>query len=190
LNNKINVSAASARLAGLLKRRGFIVTFAESCTGGLVSASFTENAGVSSLYQVGFVTYSNESKSAVLGVDPDTIKQYGAVSAECVGEMAVGAARLAEELVSASGTKLDNILAISLSGIAGPDGAMLNKPVGTVYIGLYGQFGSGKDKEMCVKKIRYNAEPTLSRKQIQHEVTAVAFSYAYNFIMELIPQHY
>lgn len=108
-------------VAGLIDRR-LRVTTAESCTGGWISKALTDVAGSSGCFEYGFVTYSNEAKTALLGVRPGTLDAHGAVSEPVVREMAGGA--LAE-----SGADI----AVAVSGIAGPDGGTDAKPVGTVW---------------------------------------------------------
>ena len=98
------------------------IATAESCTGGLIAGLLTEIAGSSDVFDRGFVTYSNEAKQQMLGVTPATIDVYGAVSKECAEEMAKGA--LAHAQVD---------LAVSITGIAGPTGAVPGKPIGLVY---------------------------------------------------------
>lgn len=97
------------------------VALAESCTGGLVAAALTEIAGSSAVVDRGFVTYSNESKQQLLGVSPDIIDTFGAVSIACAWAMAHGALKHSQAEV-----------AVAISGIAGPDGGSQDKPVGTV----------------------------------------------------------
>ncbi len=109
-----------------LKKKEYTLTCAESCTGGMLSARLINVPGASEVYKSGFVTYSNKAKRKFLGVSKKTLKQFGAVSEECAYEMAFGAAKAA-----------DADVAVSITGIAGPDGGTEEKPVGTVYIGLY-----------------------------------------------------
>ena len=101
------------------------VTVAESCTGGLLCAALTEVAGSSAIFERGFVTYSNDAKTQMLGVDAKQIETHGAVSAEVATEMAKGA------LIKAKAG-----LAIAVTGIAGPGGGSAEKLVGLVYISL------------------------------------------------------
>ena len=108
-----------------LAQRGETLTCAESCTGGLLAAALTHLPGSSAWFETGFVTYSNHAKQQLLNVNPTTRSHYGAVSEETVREMALGA------LIA---TKAD--YAISISGIAGPDGGSEDKPVGTVWFSL------------------------------------------------------
>ncbi|MEO6052067.1 MAG: competence/damage-inducible protein A [Pyrinomonadaceae bacterium] len=111
-----------------LKELGETVSLAESCTGGLIGQRFTAVSGSSAYFMEGAVTYSNEAKIRSLNVAAEIIENYGAVSAECAEAMAAGMLRLAAT---------DH--AISVTGIAGPDGGSDEKPVGTVFIGYAGQ---------------------------------------------------
>lgn len=108
-----------------LKQRGATLTTAESCTGGWVAKAITDIAGSSAWFERGFVTYSNEAKAQMIGVREATLEQHGAVSEPVVIEMAIGALKEA---------RAD--YAISISGIAGPDGGSDVKPVGTVWFGF------------------------------------------------------
>ena len=107
------------------RARGWHVATAEACTGGLVAAALTATAGSSDVVERGFVTYSNEAKSELLGVPPSTIAAHGGVSAETAAAMAQGA------IVRAP---VD--LAVSITGVAGPDGGSAAKPVGLVIFGV------------------------------------------------------
>ena len=114
--------------AALLKRyeaEGWRIVTAESCTGGLVAALLTEIPGSSAVVERGFVTYSNEAKTEMLGVPADLIARHGAVSAEVARVMAEGALHRARADV-----------AVAITGIAGPGGATATKPVGLVHFGL------------------------------------------------------
>ena len=115
--NEVNV------LAQALRERGWRLATAESCTGGLIAAACTALAGSSDWFDRGFVTYSNEAKVQMLGVDAALIAQHGAVSPEVACAMAAGALRH-----SAAD------LAVAVTGIAGPGGAVPGKPVGTVWL--------------------------------------------------------
>ncbi|MFZ0095374.1 MAG: CinA family protein [Pseudolabrys sp.] len=115
------IDAANALLE-ICKTKKLTLATAESCTGGLVAATISEIAGSSLVLDRGFVTYSNAAKQQMLGVTPATIDVYGAVSGECAEEMAKGA--LAHASVD---------LAISITGIAGPTGAVPGKPIGLVF---------------------------------------------------------
>ena len=111
------------RVLELLRDRGETLTTAESCTGGLIASMLTRIPGSSAGFHAGFVTYANEIKTAVLGVQAETLEAHGAVSEEVVREMALGA-------LQRSGADY----AIAVSGIAGPEGGSADKPVGTVWL--------------------------------------------------------
>lgn len=107
------------------RAHGWHLAIAESCTGGLVAAALTAVAGSSDVIERGFVTYSNEAKSELLGVPPEVIAAHGAVSAETAAAMAEGA--LARAPVD---------LAVSVTGVAGPGGGSPEKPVGLIHCAL------------------------------------------------------
>ena len=107
------------------RRAGLRIATAESCTGGLIAGTLTEIAGSSDVVERGFVTYSNEAKTDLLGVPAELIADIGAVSAEVAEAMAAGA-------LAASAAEV----AVSATGIAGPGGATADKPVGLVYLGV------------------------------------------------------
>lgn len=104
---------------------GVMLVTAESCTGGLVAGALTEIPGSSDVVDRGFVTYTNSAKHQVLGVSEDTLTVHGAVSERAAHEMAVGALNNSEAQ-----------LAVSITGIAGPGGGSVDKPVGLVWFGL------------------------------------------------------
>ena len=108
-----------------IRSRGWRVATAESCTGGLIAAAMTDLPGSSDVFDRGFVTYSNAAKTDLLGVPAAVIEQVGAVSEEVAGLMATGAlARSAADV------------AVAVTGIAGPGGGSVGKPVGLVWFGL------------------------------------------------------
>jgi len=109
-----------------LLAKNWTISCAESCTGGGIGYAITSISGSSTWFNRGFITYSNEAKQQLLGVSAQTLANDGAVSAQTVEEMAQGAAKAAKAQV-----------AISVSGIAGPDGGSVEKPVGTVWFGFY-----------------------------------------------------
>lgn len=111
-------------ISGYASEKKKIVT-AESCTGGLIGAALTSISGSSEVVERGFITYSNDAKVEVLGVMPDFLETHGAVSAEVVEAMATGALEFSLADV-----------AVSVTGIAGPTGGTMLKPVGLVYIGI------------------------------------------------------
>ena len=117
-------------LGQLLKARGLRIATAESCTGGWIAKTLTDVPGSSAWFERGFVTYSNDAKQDMLGVQEALIRRFGAVSGECVAAMAEGALRVGRSDV-----------AVAVSGIAGPDGGSAAKPVGTVWFGFSGVGG-------------------------------------------------
>lgn len=121
---------AAAAVLDACRRRGLKVATAESCTGGLVAGALTEIAGSSDVVDRGFVTYSDDAKTALLSVPSATLAAHGAVSAETAQAMAHGA--LAHSLAD---------LAVAVTGIAGPSGATAAKPVGLVYLAAVSRFG-------------------------------------------------
>lgn len=111
----------SMQLGQALKEKHLTLALAESCTGGLASAAITDIAGSSGWFDRGFVTYTNAAKQSMLNVSENTLIQYGAVSEKTAEEMAIGA--LKNSLADIAG---------SITGIAGPTGGSIDKPVGTV----------------------------------------------------------
>ena len=120
-----NVLKQVESLLEACKMKGLTLTTAESCTGGLLAGALTEISGASEVVLGGFVTYSNDLKNKVLGVPQYMLDNYGAVSEEVAGAMAEGA--LEKSMAS---------IAVSITGIAGPGGGTIEKPIGLVYIGL------------------------------------------------------
>lgn len=123
--NDAQLQNLSASVGERLKAKGSTVTCAESCTGGWIAKVFTDISGSSAWFDRGFVTYSNEAKQELVGVQADSLSRCGAVSEAVVREMATGAMRAARAGY-----------AVSVSGIAGPDGGSDEKPVGTVWFGF------------------------------------------------------
>ncbi len=115
------LAALANEVGSLLKAQGMQLTTAESCTGGWLSKVITDVPGSSQWFDRGFVTYTNMSKREMLGVSPEILVRYGAVSEETVREMVKGALKRSHAKVS-----------VGISGIAGPGGATIYKPVGTV----------------------------------------------------------
>jgi nicotinamide-nucleotide amidase len=123
-------------LLDLCRAKKLRIAAAESCTGGLVAATFTEIAGSSDVFERGFVTYSDEAKQTMLGVPAATLTTHGAVSRETAEAMAKGA--LAHAPVE---------LAVSITGIAGPGGAVAGKPVGLVHFAAATRSGAMVQRE-------------------------------------------
>ena len=101
------------------------ISVAESCTGGLLASSITAFSGASKIFNLGLITYSNQAKIKLLKVNKNIIKKYGAVSPECCFEMVKNLSKISKANIN-----------ISITGIAGPKGGTIQKPVGLVYIGL------------------------------------------------------
>lgn len=123
--DETRLETLSIQIGQKLKAQGKTVTTAESCTGGWIAKVLTDIAGSSDYFQRGFVTYSNEAKHQMIGVTDASLQQFGAVSQQVVEEMASGALKEATADI-----------AISVSGIAGPGGGSIDKPVGTVWFGF------------------------------------------------------
>ncbi len=123
-NQELLAHIPCALLSNLMLNRQWMLTTAESCTGGMIAAACTDLAGSSAWFERGFVTYSNEAKSDMLGVPAGLIATYGAVSEPVARAMASGAVQNSKAQV-----------ALSVTGIAGPSGGSPDKPVGTVWFG-------------------------------------------------------
>ena len=144
----------SERIGQALKMRGARLTTAESCTGGWVAKVITDIAGSSAWFERGFVTYSNEAKTQMIGVKTATLETHGAVSEQVVVEMSIGALKAARAEY-----------AVSISGIAGPDGGSENKPVGTVWFGFASASGAGITRRECFQG---------DREAVRRQATAYA----------------
>ena len=122
LNSELLAPVSIELLADLMLNQGLMLATAESCTGGLIAAACTDLAGSSAWFERGFVTYSNTAKTDMLGVDAALIAQHGAVSEPVARAMAFGAVRHSTAQVS-----------VAVTGVAGPAGGSIDKPVGTVW---------------------------------------------------------
>lgn len=142
-------------IASTLTERKQVVTCAESCTGGLLSAALTSIPGSSAFFERSFITYSDQAKRQLLNVNDSTLRHYGAVSEETVREMALGA------LIA---SKSD--YALSISGIAGPDGGSTEKPVGTVW------FGFATKQRIWAKQYHFSG----NREQIRQQAVQYALA--------------
>jgi len=142
------LTALTRRLAERLQSKGLKICTAESCTGGLIAKTFTDLAGSSAWFERGFVTYSNRAKMDLLSVSEATLRADGAVSLETALQMAAGA--LANSAAN---------VAVSVTGIAGPDGGSEDKPVGTVCFGF--AIGDRVDAERC----RFSGDRAAVREQ-------------------------
>jgi nicotinamide-nucleotide amidase len=142
------------QLGRLLKSKGEKIATAESCTGGWIAQIITEVPGSSAWFDRGFVTYSNAAKMQMLGVKPETLEKYGAVSAQTATEMVIGVLAHSEA-----------DCAIAVTGIAGPDGGTAEKPVGTVFIAWVNK---NQEVEVARKKLTGN------RHQIRRQTVKIA----------------
>jgi len=113
------------KIVTLLKKKKLKISFAESCTGGLLSSAITSVNGSSKVFEMGLVTYSNQAKAHVLKINKEIIKKYGAVSIQCCLAMVNNLSKISRSKVC-----------VSITGIAGPKGGSKQKPVGLVYIGI------------------------------------------------------
>jgi len=139
------------------KARGLLITTAESCTGGLIAATLAAVPGASAVLERGFVTYSNEAKSDLLGIPASLIMVHGAVSREVAIAMAIGA--LAHSPAD---------IAVAVTGIAGPGGGTANKPVGLVHIAVHGSDGRDLHEE-----VRFG---DIGRHEVQRRTVLAAFA--------------
>jgi nicotinamide-nucleotide amidase len=128
----------------LIKRK-LKISFAESCTGGMLASAITSISGASKVFSLGLITYSNQSKIKILKVNKILIKKYGAVSAECCEAMVKNLSKISNAHIN-----------VSITGIAGPNGGSKSKPVGLVYIGLI------KGKKMIINKNLFKSKNRLS----------------------------
>ena len=128
----------SQKLVKLLSAKSLKISFAESCTGGLLSSSITSISGSSKVFEIGLVTYSNRSKIKILKVPKRIIMKYGAVSYETCLSMVKNLSKISETNIS-----------VSITGVAGPKGGTRQKPVGLVFIGIK------KNNKTLVKKFLF-----------------------------------
>ena len=159
------IEVLSAQVGIALKSHGLMLVTAESCTGGGVAQAITDITGSSAWFERGFVTYSNHAKQQMLGVSATTLLQHGAVSEAVVREMVSGALAHSEAQV-----------ALSVSGIAGPDGGTPDKPVGTVWFAW--EIQSGK-RVSRVHHLQGN----------RSEVRAKAVDIALQGVLEMLVNH-
>ncbi len=141
------------------RSKGHRLASAESCTGGLIAAALTEIAGASDVFDRGFVTYSNQAKSEMLGVPKDLIAQEGAVSEFVARHMAEGALNHS-----------DADIAVAVTGIAGPDGGSDDKPIGLVHIAV-ARAGQATRHERCLFKPK--SRKNIRRKTVIHALKMI-----------------
>lgn len=150
------MSSPVEKIAAFLAEQQATLAVAESCTGGLLAAAFTDVPGASTFFRGGAVTYATDTKTSLLGVPAELIERYGVVSSECAIAMARGVAE-----------KFDADFALSTTGVAGPGGGTPETPVGTVFIGLH------TPTETCAFRLNSSGR---SRDEIRRD--AVAFAIA------------
>jgi nicotinamide-nucleotide amidase len=143
-NSDADLKRVAVRVGRHLFKGGRSVATAESCTGGWIAKALTDIAGSSQWFADGAVTYSNQSKVAMLGVSPSILSKSGAVSQATARAMAIGALRRAK----------DAHIAVAVTGIAGPGGAVPGKPVGTVWLAWASRRGSGIKVDTQLKHFR------------------------------------
>ena len=117
--------SSSKKIISLIKRKKMKLAIAESCTGGMLSSAITSVNGSSKVFTMGLVTYSNQAKTKILKVNQKIIKKYGAVSVQCCLAMVNNLSKISNSKVC-----------VSITGIAGPKGGSIQKPVGLVFIGI------------------------------------------------------
>ena len=139
------MSNLSLKIVEILSKKKLTVSFAESCTGGLLASSITSISGSSKVFNMGLVTYSNNAKVKLLQVPKKTITKYGAVSHETCLSMVKNLSKISKANIS-----------ISITGVAGPNGGTKAKPVGLVYIGLK------KGSKIIVKKNLFKSKKRIS----------------------------
>lgn len=167
--NGMTNSTLAGELGARLREIGWMCASAESCTGGLLAAALTDLSGSSRWFDRGFVTYSNAAKVQQLRVSADTLDRFGAVSEETAMEMASGVLAVA----------LDVHLALSTTGIAGPDGATPGKPVGMVCFGFARRAGQGIVTRGMTQVFKGG----------RGEVRRAAVEFALRAAMDMLPQH-
>jgi len=135
----------SQNIVSVLSKKRLKISFAESCTGGLLSSSITSISGSSKIFTLGLVTYSNQSKTSVLKVPKNIIRKHGAVSYEACFSMVKNLSKITKTNIS-----------VSITGVAGPNGGTKQKPVGLVYIGIK------KGNKTLVKKYFFKNKKRIS----------------------------
>lgn len=161
----IVVQSREKRIAQLLIRNALKLATVESCTGGLISSRMTDVSGSSAYIFQNLITYANEAKVKMLGVNRETIEKYGVVSEQVALEMVKG-------MIS----KYNCNVAVATTGIAGPLGATGDKPVGLIYIGIA--------NEKVQKAYRFEAKPKISRRLMKYAFSNKALDLLIEFLEE------
>ena len=149
-------------LIRLLSKKKLKISFAESCTGGLLSSSITSASGASKVFNLGLITYSNSAKIKILKVNKNIIRKYGAVSHECCFAMVNNLSKISKANIC-----------VSITGIAGPKGGTKQKPVGLVYIGIK------KGNKIKVNKCLFKSK---NRSKIQRATVKKALDLVFRII--------
>lgn len=147
------------KIVRFLNEHNMMITTVESCTGGLIAARLVNVSGASNVFSEGYVTYSEDAKTKMVGVNPETIKKYNVVSEEVAYEMASGGAKTANADV-----------AVSVTGVAGPLGGMKDIPVGTICIGVYYK------NKVITEKFLFNGD----RLQVRNQAVDKALEMVWN----------
>lgn len=147
------------KIVRFLNEHNMMITTVESCTGGLIAARLVNVSGASNVFSEGYVTYSEDAKTKMVGVNPETIKKYNVVSEEVAYEMASGGAKTANADV-----------AVSVTGVAGPLGGTKDIPVGTVCIGVYYK------NKVITEKFMFNGD----RLQVRNQAVDKALEMVWN----------
>ena len=149
-------------LIKILARKKLKISFAESCTGGMLASKITSINGASKVFNLGFITYSNQAKIKILKVNKNIIKKYGAVSAECCKAMVVNLSKISKANIN-----------VSITGIAGPNGGTKKKPVGLVYIGVKKANKIIISKNLFKSKSRTSIQRLTVKKTIEILVSSI-----------------
>jgi nicotinamide-nucleotide amidase len=156
------VKKLSQKVVSVLRKKNLKISFAESCSGGLLSSSITSISGSSKVFTIGLVTYSNQSKTSILKVAKNIIRKYGAVSYETCLAMVKNLNKISKTNIS-----------VSITGIAGPNGATKKKPVGLVFIGIK------KSNKTLVRKYLFKNK---KRTSIQRAAVSKSLNLILSFI--------
>ena len=139
-----------------LTRKKLKISFVESCTGGMLASSFTSTNGASKVFDLGFITYSNQTKIKILKIDENIIRKFGAVSPECCKAMVINLSKISKANIN-----------VSITGIAGPKGGSKKKPVGLVYIGIKKGSKIIINKNLFKSKNRISIQKLTVRKAVK-----------------------
>jgi nicotinamide-nucleotide amidase len=146
------------KIISILKRKKMKISFAESCTGGLLSSAITSVSGSSKVFSMGLVTYSNQAKTRILKVPKEIIQKHGAVSIQCCLSMVNNLTRISKSRVC-----------VSITGIAGPSGGTKQKPVGLVYIGVK----NGKKIIVSKNQFKNKARSAIQKNTVQKALNLI-----------------